>query len=101
MTGRLAALIGSPVAHSLSPVIHRAAFDAAGVDWSYVAFDVVEGQALTPVPRAVVVGDEDSRGQVAAAQGQDCEGQPEPREEREAAQAQVAHRDRIHHVSRP
>jgi len=45
VTGRLAALIGSPVAHSLSPVIHRAAFDAAGVDWSYVAFDVAEGQA--------------------------------------------------------
>lgn len=43
--GRLAALIGSPVAHSLSPAIHRAAFAAAGVDWSYVAFDVAEGSA--------------------------------------------------------
>lgn len=43
--GRLAALIGSPVAHSLSPVIHRAAFEAAGVDWSYVAFDVPDGRA--------------------------------------------------------
>ena len=40
---RLAALIGSPVEHSLSPVIHQAAFDAAGVDWTYVAFDVAVG----------------------------------------------------------
>jgi shikimate dehydrogenase len=45
MTGRLAAVIGSPVAHSLSPAIHRAAFAAAGIDWSYVAFDVAEGRA--------------------------------------------------------
>lgn len=42
----MAALIGSPVAHSLSPVIHRAAFAAAGVDWSYVAFDVPAGRSL-------------------------------------------------------
>ena len=41
----VAALIGSPVAHSLSPAIHRAAFAAAGLDWSYVAFEVTEGQA--------------------------------------------------------
>jgi len=45
MTARLAAVIGSPVAHSLSPAIHRAAFDAAGIDWSYVAFDVADGEA--------------------------------------------------------
>jgi len=43
--GSVAALIGSPVAHSLSPLIHRAAFEAAGVDWSYVAFDVKAGRA--------------------------------------------------------
>jgi shikimate dehydrogenase len=46
----VAALIGSPVAHSLSPVIHQAAFDWAGVEWRYVAFDVPAGhagQALT------------------------------------------------------
>jgi shikimate dehydrogenase len=41
----VAALIGSPVAHSLSPAIHRAAFEAAGVDWSYVSFDVAAGRA--------------------------------------------------------
>jgi shikimate dehydrogenase len=41
----VAALIGSPVAHSLSPAIHRAAFEAAGADWSYVSFDVRAGRA--------------------------------------------------------
>lgn len=41
---RVAAVIGSPVAHSLSPAIHRAAFAAAGLDWSYVAFDVAAGR---------------------------------------------------------
>ena len=45
MAGSLAAVIGSPVAHSLSPAIHRAAFAAAGIDWSYVAFDVADGDA--------------------------------------------------------
>jgi shikimate dehydrogenase len=41
----VAALIGSPVGHSLSPVIHQAAFDADGCDWRYVAFDVPAGRA--------------------------------------------------------
>ena len=36
----VAALIGSPVAHSLSPAIHNAAFAADGLDWVYVAFEV-------------------------------------------------------------
>lgn len=34
MTERLAVL-GSPIAHSLSPQIHLAAYDALGLDWSY------------------------------------------------------------------
>lgn len=37
---RLVCLLGHPVAHSLSPQIHNAAFVAAGVDAVYVAFDV-------------------------------------------------------------
>lgn len=41
----VAALIGSPVTHSLSPAIHNAAFAAAGLDWVYVAFDVPAGGA--------------------------------------------------------
>ena len=37
---RLAAVIGSPVRHSLSPAIHNAAFAATGLDWVYLAFEV-------------------------------------------------------------
>ena len=37
---RLAAVIGSPVAQSLSPVIHNAIFESLNVDWLYVAFNV-------------------------------------------------------------
>ncbi len=42
----VAAVIGAPVRHSLSPALHNAAFDAAGVDWVYVAFDVAHGEAV-------------------------------------------------------
>lgn len=37
---RVAAVIGHPVRHSLSPRIHNAAFAATGLDWAYVALDV-------------------------------------------------------------
>ncbi|HVD26280.1 MAG TPA: hypothetical protein VNB86_09835 [Gaiellaceae bacterium] len=37
-------LIGSPVAHSLSPVMQNAAFEACGLDWSYRAVDVAPGE---------------------------------------------------------
>jgi shikimate dehydrogenase len=40
---RLAAVIGDPVAHSLSPVIHNAAFAASGLDWVFVALPVPAG----------------------------------------------------------
>lgn len=56
MTARLAGLIGSPVAHSLSPAIHRAGFDTVGVDWSYVAFDVPEGEAGRALDAVRVLG---------------------------------------------
>lgn len=42
---KLAAVIGDPVRHSLSPAIHNAAFQAAGLDWLYVALPVLEGSA--------------------------------------------------------
>ncbi len=41
----VAAVIGSPIAHSLSPALHNAAFAAAGVDWVYTAFDVAPGDS--------------------------------------------------------
>jgi shikimate dehydrogenase len=36
------ALLGHPVAHSLSPRMQNAAFAATGLDWHYAAFDVDE-----------------------------------------------------------
>lgn len=40
--GRRAAVLGSPIAHSLSPALHRAAYAALGLDWTYDAVDVDE-----------------------------------------------------------
>ena len=40
---RVAAVIGQPIADSLSPILFNAAFEAAGMDWVYVAFDVAAG----------------------------------------------------------
>jgi shikimate dehydrogenase len=37
----LVALLGHPVAHSLSPRMQSAAFAARGLDWTYVAVDVL------------------------------------------------------------
>lgn len=34
---RVAAVVGDPVEHSLSPIVHNAAFASAGMDWAYVA----------------------------------------------------------------
>ena len=37
------AVLGSPIAHSLSPPMHRAAYDHLGLDWTYDALDVDSG----------------------------------------------------------
>ena len=50
-TRRIAAVIGSPVTHSLSPAIHQAAFDAAGVSWTYTAFDITDAAAALSAMR--------------------------------------------------
>ena len=42
---RVAAVIGDPVRHSLSPVMHNAAFRALDLDWVYLAFEVRRGAA--------------------------------------------------------
>ena len=39
---RRAAVLGSPIAHSLSPVLHRAAYVQLGLDWRYDAIEVDE-----------------------------------------------------------
>lgn len=48
-TTRVVALLGDPVAHSLSPAIHNTAFAACGLDYVYVAMRV----ASTDLPAAL------------------------------------------------
>lgn len=38
------AVVGQPIAHSLSPALHNAAYETLGLPWKYVAVDVQPGQ---------------------------------------------------------
>jgi shikimate dehydrogenase len=42
-TTRMVGIIGSPLEHSLSPVIHNAAFDYLGLNWCYIPLPVDPG----------------------------------------------------------
>jgi shikimate dehydrogenase len=46
---QLVGLIGWPVEHSLSPVMHNAAFDALGLNWRYLPLPVPPGQVEAAV----------------------------------------------------
>jgi shikimate dehydrogenase len=45
----VAAVIGDPVDHSRSPLLHNAGYRAAGLDWVYVAFPVAAGGGTAAV----------------------------------------------------
>jgi shikimate dehydrogenase len=53
---RLAAVIGSPVRHSLSPLLHNAGFAALDLPWVYLAFEVSPGQAAGALGAMRVLG---------------------------------------------
>src|SRR3954466_7298519 len=53
---RLVALLGHPVAHSLSPRMQNAAFAARGLDWAYVALDVPPESLETALRGLVAAG---------------------------------------------
>ena len=53
---RVAAVIGDPVRHSLSPAIHNAAFAALGLDWVFVALEVAAGRGAAAVTAMEVLG---------------------------------------------
>lgn len=55
-TTRLAAVIGSPVTHSRSPLIHNAAFAAMDLDWVYVALEVAPGRGFDAVRALPTMG---------------------------------------------
>lgn len=44
--GRRAAVLGAPIAHSLSPALHRAAYLHLGLDWQYDAIEVTAEQVV-------------------------------------------------------
>jgi shikimate dehydrogenase len=50
---RLCAVIGNPIAHSLSPAIHNAAFEALGLDFIYVACQVEDVRGALAGMRAL------------------------------------------------
>src|SRR4051794_22289568 len=51
-----AAVIGHPVRHSPSPILHNAAFAECRVDWVYVALDVAEGRGGAAVDAMRTLG---------------------------------------------
>jgi len=53
---RLAAVIGSPVRHSLSPQLHNTAFETLGLDWIYVALEVAPGSAAEALSAMRILG---------------------------------------------
>lgn len=53
---RVVGVIGDPVAHSRSPAMHNAAFDALGLDWVYVAFPVARGGGAAAVRAVPALG---------------------------------------------
>lgn len=44
---RRAAVLGSPISHSLSPTLHRAAYAELDLDWSYDAIEVGDGDLVS------------------------------------------------------
>ena len=48
--------MGDPVRHSLSPLLHNAAFDALDIDWVSVAFEVPAGAAAAALEGARALG---------------------------------------------
>ena len=50
---RICAVIGNPIAHSLSPTIHNAAFNALDLDFVYMAFRVEDLQSALAGMRAL------------------------------------------------
>jgi shikimate dehydrogenase len=53
---QLVGLIGWPVEHSLSPVMHNAAFDVLGLNWRYVPLSVPPGEVEPAVRGLAALG---------------------------------------------
>ena len=53
---RLAAVIGDPIRHSLSPTIFNAAFAEIGLDWAFLAFEVAGDATAAALDAVRVLG---------------------------------------------
>jgi shikimate dehydrogenase len=52
----VAGVIGTPIRHSLSPALFTAAFAACDLDWTYLAFEVAEGDAVAAMAGVRALG---------------------------------------------
>jgi shikimate dehydrogenase len=55
-TTKILGVIGNPIAHSLSPVIHNAAIEYLGLDYRYVAFPVLPAQLSNALVGFAAIG---------------------------------------------
>jgi len=53
---RVVGVIGDPVGHSLSPLLHNTAFAALGIDWVSVGFPVAAGEGVRALSGARALG---------------------------------------------
>ena len=55
-TTRILGVIGNPIAHSLSPIIHNAAIEQLGLDYRYLAFPVAAADLATALAGFAAIG---------------------------------------------
>ncbi len=55
-TTKLLGVIGNPISHSLSPIIHNAAIEHLGLDYRYVAFSVTPANLATALDGFAAIG---------------------------------------------
>jgi shikimate dehydrogenase len=55
-TTKILGVIGSPISHSLSPIIHNAAIEHLGLDYRYLAFSVAPDRLATALDGFAAIG---------------------------------------------
>ena len=55
-TTKILSVIGNPISHSLSPIIHNAAIDHLGLDYRYLAFPVAPDRLATALDGFAAIG---------------------------------------------
>ena len=55
-TTKILGVIGSPISHSLSPIIHNAAIEQLGLDYRYLAFPVAPDRLVTALAGFAAIG---------------------------------------------